>query len=66
MNVLKCDFGDVYEAIFHNVVRPFERILHSVLSKRRFGRSRLSDVLSRRMALGKINLPNGRIKNRLC
>jgi hypothetical protein len=33
MNVLKRDFGDVDEAIFHNVVRPFERILHSVLSK---------------------------------
>jgi hypothetical protein len=33
MNVLKCDFGDVDEAIFYNVVRPFDRILHSVLSK---------------------------------
>jgi hypothetical protein len=66
MNVLKCDFGDVYEAIFHNVVRPFERILHSVLSKQPFGGSRLSDVLSRRMALGTINLPAGHIKKRLC
>jgi hypothetical protein len=28
LNVLKCYFGDVDEAIFHDVERPFERIFY--------------------------------------
>jgi hypothetical protein len=30
LNVLKCDFVDVDEAVFHDVERPLEHIFHIV------------------------------------
>jgi hypothetical protein len=38
LNVLKCDFGDVDEAMFHDVERSFERIFYNLgLQKSDFG-----------------------------
>jgi hypothetical protein len=65
MKVLKCDFGDVDEAMFHDVKRPFERIFHILdIQKSDFGEL-VGDDLSRRMALRNNNLPLGRLKKRL-
>jgi hypothetical protein len=64
--VLKCDIGDVDEAMFHDVERPFERIFYTLGIQKRFGRSRLSDLLSRRIVLRSHNQTSGRLENRIC
>jgi hypothetical protein len=64
LDVLKNDFEDD-EAMFQGVERPTPHFLRSGSLKKRLGRIRLSDVLSRRMALTTQNQPSGGLKNQL-
>jgi hypothetical protein len=66
LNELKCDFGDVDEAMFHDVERPFKRIFYILAILKRFVRIPRDDVLSSRNDVKTHNLPTVRLKKRLC
>jgi hypothetical protein len=61
-DVLKKESGELDEAMFHGVESPYELILWNL----RIERSRLSDILCMRMALGNHNRRTERFKMRLC
>jgi hypothetical protein len=63
---LKCDFGDIDEAMFHDVERSFESIFYILgHPKIDFGEEACY-FFSSRMALRTNYLPSGHIKKRLC
>jgi hypothetical protein len=64
--VLKNDFGDVDETIFQGVERPWKFIFCIQGIEKTDGQIRLSDVLSRRVALRTHYLPSERFKKRIC
>jgi hypothetical protein len=62
--LLKCDVGEVDEAMFQGVERPCEINFYLLrIQKKRLVKIRGSDVASRRMALIALYLPPGRLKN---
>jgi hypothetical protein len=66
LNILKCDFFDVDEAIFLDVERPFERIFY-ILDIQTYDLDEIAgDDLCRRFALRTHNIPSGRLKKCLC
>jgi hypothetical protein len=64
LDVLKYNFGEVDEAMFHDVERPFERI-SDVLGIKISDLDFISDNLSRQMALRINNLLSARLKKLL-
>jgi hypothetical protein len=59
---LRNDFGEIDEAMFQGVNRPYEIIFcNTGIKKKRLGRSGLSVIFSSQMALG-THVPSGRLK----
>jgi hypothetical protein len=62
VNVLKSDFGDFDEAMFHDVGPTLERIFYILDIQKSFRTKSMKCFLSRRMALRTHNLHSGRLK----
>jgi hypothetical protein len=63
--ITKIVLGEVVKEMFQGGDKPCEIIFYLLGSKKRFGRCRGSDVVSRVMAVRTYILPSGRLKIRL-